>query len=222
MRRNERPQREIASQSLSRSLEVAKGSSTQTSYGPHPGKQGLPNLPYDLLLHIFSICDARTVGKLRQCSREFHALSTDQIVWLEILERTCTELNLPLPSFPHSAMSSSDIELLATAWIRFQSLLRTVKDGKPPPHKIIRRIDTKGVVRAMDTSPDGRFLFIVHREGLGVWDLQTPSPTLAGCFEFEIPVFRSLILRIVLETNNSFLVYANLEGPSQKYVPRIL
>ncbi|KAH8801828.1 hypothetical protein DL96DRAFT_786008 [Flagelloscypha sp. PMI_526] len=213
---NENPQREIASQSLSRSLEVAKGSGTQTSHGPHPGRQGSLNLPYDLLLHIFSICDARTIGKLRLCSREFHELSTDQAVWLKILERTCSDLNLPLPSFPRSAMSSPDIELLATAWIRFQSLLRTVKDGKPPPHKIIRRIDTKGVIYAFKASSDGRFLFIVHRKGLGVWDLQTPSPTLAGCFEFEIPNARSPILRITLETNNSFLVYANIESPSGK------
>ncbi|KAH8825593.1 hypothetical protein DL96DRAFT_118978 [Flagelloscypha sp. PMI_526] len=94
-------------------------------------------LSNDLLLHIFSICGASTVGKLRQCSKELYKLSMDRVVWLEILKRACDDINMPISAFPHSAFSSRDIELFATAWIRFQKVLRNVEDGKRAPEKMM-------------------------------------------------------------------------------------
>ncbi|KAH8806720.1 hypothetical protein DL96DRAFT_1822340 [Flagelloscypha sp. PMI_526] len=121
-----------------------------------------------------------------------------------------------MPSFLRGLSSSSDIELLATAWIRFQALLQIVNDGKPPPHKISRLIDNQGPLYLLEQSSDGQFLFVVNNSGIQVWNLQTPSPALVDTFEIDIPEDCSPNLSVVAETCNSFLVYLLLDSQSHR------
>ncbi|KAH8825604.1 hypothetical protein DL96DRAFT_119234 [Flagelloscypha sp. PMI_526] len=207
----ERLQGETLGQLLSRSLSISESYSLEKypEKVVYKSQVSLSNLPNDLLLRIFSLCEARTISKLRQCCKGFYELSTEQVVWLSVLKRTCTELNLPIPSFPESGFSNSDIELLATAWIRFESVLRQAKDGQPLPHKMVHLLDIniEGPILSFDQSPDGRFLFVVQTVGIRVWSLQTSSPTLVASFELEIPGDCWKNLCVGTESNSSYLMY---------------
>ncbi|KAH8823283.1 hypothetical protein DL96DRAFT_1617104 [Flagelloscypha sp. PMI_526] len=172
----------------------------------------LRNLPHDLLLYIFSLSEAQTVAQLRQCCKQFRELSNEHIVWLDVLKRSCANLNLPVPSFPQNSCSSQDIELLATAWIRFQLVLRNVQDGVPPPHKIARLIDTGGHVHALHQTPDGQFLFVLHSTGLRVWTLHTSSPKLVGFYELDIPSDARALLTIERENDTNFMACLNFSS----------
>ncbi|KAH8825695.1 hypothetical protein DL96DRAFT_1609645 [Flagelloscypha sp. PMI_526] len=214
---NEQWQTEHLDRFLSTSVSVSQSHFPQRSQVKAlSSKQAcLSDLPHDLLLRIFSICDARTAGRLRQCSRGLMELSNYLVVWLEILKRTCTDLCLPVPSFPQKKVSSSDVELLATAWIRFQCLLRGAKDGKPPPHRIIRLIDIEGPVHFFRQSSDGRFLFVLSSTGIQVWDLQMAKPTKVCSFGMDIPDDCWAWLSINVETDNSFFVYLLIIAQSE-------
>ncbi|KAH8826556.1 hypothetical protein DL96DRAFT_1608299 [Flagelloscypha sp. PMI_526] len=200
----------------SHSLEVTNSPSSPHDQGTMFSKKQprLSDLPNDLLLRIFSMCEARTVRRLRQCCKNFRELSTNQVVWLSVLKRTCLEINLPMPSFSQSAFTNSEVELLATAWLRFQSVLRTAKDGQPPPHKIVRLIRIKERFHSFDQSPDGRFLFVLQSSGLRVWDLWTPSPTQVGSFNMELPEDCWSQISVTFETDNSFLLYPVFDSTS--------
>ncbi|KAH8834434.1 hypothetical protein DL96DRAFT_1580543 [Flagelloscypha sp. PMI_526] len=171
----------------------------------------LSNLPNDLLLYIFSNCDARTIGKLRQCSQEFFELSQKQTLWLEVLKATCQGLSLPIPSFHENELSGSNIELLATAWIRFQVILKHVQDQKPPLCKRVRSIEITRPVLGLCQSADGRFLFILDGVGMQVWNLYTPSPTLAGSFDIEIIEY-GYVMSVEDESNTSSIVLLLIHG----------
>ncbi|KAH8825596.1 hypothetical protein DL96DRAFT_1681802 [Flagelloscypha sp. PMI_526] len=175
----------------------------------------LSDLSNDLLLHIFSICDPKTISKLRQCSRGLYEFSTAKAVWLEVLKRTCAYLNLPVPSDPRSTFTSRDIELFATAWIRFQTTLRNAKDGTHPVPATVRRIRIDGSLSSLALSADGRFLFAVHSAGLQVWCLHTASPTMVSSFDMEIPGDSWSRLCANVETENSFLVYFLISAKSK-------
>ncbi|KAH8825600.1 hypothetical protein DL96DRAFT_1609389 [Flagelloscypha sp. PMI_526] len=183
-----------------------------------PNEQvSMSNLPNDVVLYIFSMCDARTIGKLRQCCTDFWAVSHNQIVWLEVLKETCADLCLPMLSFQQDEHSSSDIELLATAWIRFQRVLRNTPDGITPPYKLVRSIeiaDSSNVLN-LDQSPDGRFLFLAHNGGIRVWSLQTRSPTLVSTFDMDISQDCWASLAVCIETDHSYLVYMFILGRLQ-------
>ncbi|KAH8813648.1 hypothetical protein DL96DRAFT_1715966 [Flagelloscypha sp. PMI_526] len=181
----------------------------------HSKQANLSNLPNDLLLHIFSMCNAQTVAQLRQCCKTFDELSNEQIVWLAVLKRTCSDLNLPVPSIPPNACSKSDIELRATAWIRFQLVLRNLEDGLPPFHKTIRSIAIEEHISDLEQTPDGQFLFALHDSGLRVWTLQTPSPILVGSFAVDIPSDSKSIMTIEMETDNSFVACLRIVAQSQ-------
>ena len=137
-------------------------------------------------------------------------------VWLAILKRTCAYLNLPVPSYPQSAVSRRDVELFATAWIRFQTVLRNTKDGKPPPHAMVRRVSIEGPIYSFAQTSDGRFLFVLHTAGLQVWCLQDASPTLTSSFEMDIPGDCWSRVSVNVETENSFLVYLLITAQSQE------
>ncbi|KAH8801820.1 hypothetical protein DL96DRAFT_784433 [Flagelloscypha sp. PMI_526] len=201
-------------------LSVAAGQNPQASKEDVSSDKQvhLSDLSNDLLLHIFSICDALTVGKLRQCSKEFHKLSRDRVMWLEILKRACEDLNQPISSFPQSAFSNRDIELFATARIRFQTVLRRVDDKKPIPRAMVRMIDIHGPVYSFAQSTDGRFLFVVHGAELQVWCLQTQTPTLVSSFDIGIPEDGWSRLNANIETDHSFLVYILIIGRSKVQV----
>ncbi|KAH8825591.1 hypothetical protein DL96DRAFT_118896 [Flagelloscypha sp. PMI_526] len=133
-------------QSFSNSLSLAESESLQSSQENSFSNKlaRLRDFSNDLLIYIFSLCDARNVGRLRQCCKYFRDLSIAKVVWLEILKRSCSDLNLPAPAFPERAFSSREIELLATSWIRFQTVLRNPRDGKPPPHTMVRKVVIQG------------------------------------------------------------------------------
>jgi hypothetical protein len=139
----------------------------------------------------------------------------DRVVWLEILKRACDDINMPISAFPHSAFSSRDIELFATAWIRFQKVLRNVEDGKRAPEKMVRIVDIHSPLHSFAQSTDGRFLFVAHSAGLQVWSLQTQTPTLVNFFEIELPDECWSRLHANIETNHSFFVYLLVIGRSQ-------
>ncbi|KAH8825602.1 hypothetical protein DL96DRAFT_119156 [Flagelloscypha sp. PMI_526] len=170
----------------------------------------------DLLLYIFSICDARTIGNLRQCCKEFHDLSHSQIVWLEVLKTTCAALSLPAPSLHHDERSSSDIEHHATAWVRFQRVLRNAREDRLPPYKSVRSFETTRRVLALQQTPDGRFLFVVDTDGIQVWNLQTASPVLAGSLAIEIPEGGGCSMTVENESENTFIMPLLIENDSEK------
>ncbi|KAH8825607.1 hypothetical protein DL96DRAFT_1609404 [Flagelloscypha sp. PMI_526] len=210
-------QEEDLVQSFSRGLAITNRHSLDDSERVHPSSKQpcLNDLPDDILLRIFAMCDARTVGRLRQCCKNFSQLSTDQVVWLSVLEGTCTELNLPMPSFSQSAFASAEVELLATAWLRFQLVLRTAKDGQPLPSKTVHLIGVQERLHCFDQSPDGRFLFVLQSSGMQVWDIQTSSPTQVSSFNMEIHDDAWSHISVTFETNNSFLLYPVFVSQSQ-------
>ncbi|KAH8825608.1 hypothetical protein DL96DRAFT_1609408 [Flagelloscypha sp. PMI_526] len=177
----------------------------------------LSNLPNDLLLYIFSVCSAQTIGVLRQCCKEFNRLTHTQIVWLKVLETACADLNLPMPSFQRNEHSSSDVELLATAWIRFQWALRTASHRKPPLPKRVRSISTTATVINLEQSADGRFLFVADTAGIRVWDLLSPSPTLMSSLEIELSGSTWGKLSVETLSNNGYLVYLCASGLSRRH-----
>ncbi|KAH8833432.1 acyl transferase/acyl hydrolase/lysophospholipase [Flagelloscypha sp. PMI_526] len=178
-------------------------------------KVTMSSLPDDLLLYLFSMCGARAISRLRQCCKMFYELSHTRIVWLEVLKSTCGELNIAVPPFQENEGTSSSFELLATAWIRFQKVLRNAKDGKPPPHKIVRSIKLTNSVFNVEQSSDGRFLFTIDTGGIRVWNLLSPQPTLVASFKLEIPEEDSWnTITVYLETSTSFLVYLGIIAPS--------
>ncbi|KAH8823306.1 hypothetical protein DL96DRAFT_269822 [Flagelloscypha sp. PMI_526] len=184
----------------------------------HPKQATLCNLPHDLLLHIFQMCNAQTVAKLRQCCKEFSELSNEQIVWLEVLKRTCADVNLSIPSFPQNTGpgSRADIELFSTAWLRFQSVLRRAQDGHSLPHKIIRHIHVTEHILSLKLSPDGRFLFFLHNTGIQVWSVGTVSPHLAHSFAVKTPNGCRSSLYLETESNGSIILYLLMNGFSPR------
>ncbi|KAH8823305.1 hypothetical protein DL96DRAFT_1617193 [Flagelloscypha sp. PMI_526] len=180
-------------------------------------KAALNSLPIDLLLRIFSLCNAQTVAKLRQCCQEFREVSHEQIVWLEVLRRTCTDLNLPIP-LPQTKHTSTDVELLATTWIRFQLVLKSVKDETPPPRKTVRSINITELVISLQQSPDGRFLFVLHNSGIYVWCLEATVPHLVHTFAMELPSNGWSLLYFATESNNSVIVYLRISSRSQGFL----
>ncbi|KAH8823307.1 hypothetical protein DL96DRAFT_1617202 [Flagelloscypha sp. PMI_526] len=167
----------------------------------------LDNLPIDLLLRIFSLCSAQTIAKLRQCCKYFCQLSHEQIVWLEVLKRTCTDLDVPFPSFPQTTRSSADIELHATAWIRFQLALGQAKDGQPLSYKIVRPVHITEHIHSFEQSIDGRFLFVLHNTRILVWSLDTNLPRVVHSCAVEIPEQSWASLSCEAETNSSVILY---------------
>ncbi|KAH8823299.1 hypothetical protein DL96DRAFT_269673 [Flagelloscypha sp. PMI_526] len=166
----------------------------------------LTNLSNDLLLSIFSICDARSIVKLRQCCIDLREVSYNHTVWFEVLKGTCIDLGLPVPTFPQTTSTSTDFERLATAWIRFQSVLSYAKDGQPPPHKMVRSIDITERIIALQQSLDGRFLFVLHTTGIRVWSLEDVSPLQVHYFGAECPTNFEAFLWVVNETSNSTIL----------------
>ncbi|KAH8823304.1 hypothetical protein DL96DRAFT_269771 [Flagelloscypha sp. PMI_526] len=173
----------------------------------------LTNLPHDLLLRIFSLSSAHTVVKLRQCCKEFYKLSKEYIVWLQVLKRTCAELDLPVPSFPHTTRTSVNTELLATAWVRFQSVLKSAKHGQPLPYKRAHPIDITEPILTFEQSVDGRFLFVVHNTRINVWSLAANSPHLAHSYAVEIPEQCWASLSFETEGSDSIVLYLFLNAP---------
>ncbi|KAH8823303.1 hypothetical protein DL96DRAFT_269755 [Flagelloscypha sp. PMI_526] len=217
----ERQQSENIHEFVAHSPSNEQNFATQQSQHSYSSGQRLPDnkgnlvdLPNDLLLHIFSICDARTVAKLRQCCKAFYELSKEQIVWLEVLKRTCKDLDLPFPSFPRTTGANIDIELLATAWIRFQRVLRYAHSTQPPPHQIVRTIDIATDLLCFHQTLDGRFLFLVHSTGIRVWSLAAASPQLTNSFTLEIPGDCPSLLCCGTESDTSFILYLSLCKPS--------
>ncbi|KAH8825587.1 hypothetical protein DL96DRAFT_1609359 [Flagelloscypha sp. PMI_526] len=207
-------QEECSVQKLFTGLSVTSRNLQNCQVNSFSSKQvNLSNLPNDLILYIFSKCDARTVGKLRQCCKEFYQHSHQLIVWLEVLRETCMDLNLPIPSFQRNEEPSLSIELLATAWIRFSLALRKATDGKPPsPHRMVRGTEIPGQVLGLQQSPDGQFLFIIHTSGIRVFNLQYPLPISIGSFAMEIPAGSGLGLSVEYESNNSFILHLSVNA----------
>ncbi|KAH8823263.1 hypothetical protein DL96DRAFT_267989 [Flagelloscypha sp. PMI_526] len=180
-----------------------------------PTIANLRDLPNDILLHIFSMCCAKTIVKLRQCCKMFGELSKDQTLWLSVLRRTCTDLDILVPSFPRKVFLGSDVELFATSWIRFQSVLKSTK-AETPSHKIVRLIDPGAPVLSIRQSPDGQFLFILNSTRIQVWSLQTSSPTAMSSLPLEVPEDVWVVLAVELESTLSFVVHVLMDSPSQR------
>jgi len=147
---------------------------------------GLTDLCLDLQIHICEFLHPLHILALRQTCKACHAATSQRIVWIGALNRTCRHNSLFLPSFPIPDMSLLELERAATApsrWI----MLSSSKDRNP--NKLLpsrtTRITNNSIPFTLDDLtlqnlylvPGGRYL--VASSGLsrrtcdcvGVWDL---------------------------------------------------
>ncbi|KAH8823264.1 hypothetical protein DL96DRAFT_1617060 [Flagelloscypha sp. PMI_526] len=201
-------------------MELMNRAENQSQGGSPPSSTiiNFGELSNDVLLHIFSMCSARTVAQLRQSCKQLRRLSNDQTVWLAVLKTTCTELSLPVPTFLQKAFSRSDIELLATSWIRFQWVLRNAKDAQVPTPRMVRRIGIIERVYSLELSPDGQFLFILTSSGIQIYTLQSPSPILVASFAIDIPEDGWAALISLIEDNHSFIIFLHVVARLPRYI----
>jgi len=148
---------------------------------------GLTDLCLDLQIHICEFLHPLHILALRQTCKACHAATSQRIVWIGALNRTCRHNSLFLPSFPIPDMSLLELERAATApsrWI----MLSSSKNRNP--NKLLpsrtTRITNNSIPFTLDDLalqnlylvPGGRYLlassslsFSSEYYDLGVWDL---------------------------------------------------
>lgn len=136
------------------------------------------SLSLDLLLHIFNFMDLGSIVALRKTSKLFCCVTSQRIIWVDLLRRVCSDNSVFRPTFPIDQMCVTDLEravFAPTRWL--DHVMRNNMKARGCCARTITPSENP-YFQGVYLVPGGRFLITFSEADLCVWDLGYSSSTI--------------------------------------------
>ncbi|KAJ1308343.1 hypothetical protein OPQ81_004053 [Rhizoctonia solani] len=143
-------------------------------------RTGLPALPHDLLLHIYSLLDVTDAVALSETCRSLHGLAASRAAWLTLARTLATSRALALPAEKQLTTIPADLTTEEMRVAVQQTTKLAINLNLPSPAlSPIGSLALPEAATIVHSSllPGGRFLLTAQHGGtFACWDLATTEP----------------------------------------------